>query len=512
MLFFLAPPIGLPLAMVQDQGRQTQEIGGLQVSYDRQVEIDTEKGTIVFQGSVRAQYDLTVVSSDTLTLDYKNNVGTASGGVTLTDPEAFLSTETLEFNWKEKTGFAKNIYVQVGNMRIRGELLTITPEMWRIDRARATLSRKANPQYEIKARVVRIQPGKYGIAKHVSLDLFGLGLGTAPEMRFDLDPRIDGFNLPSIAEKKGVGLGISWASGFLLNDNTVLGATWGSFPSRLPNYGVSVTLMNADPDKTFRQLKPMDDLKEQTGDGWFDNVSVAGPRNETAAISSPRLLYMVASKWNTSTIARPDPSDTVSKAYEVVVESSGRVEGFGVRMATRVQSIREASESPFVDRVVSHLTVQSPTLYLSHRVGLQARADVFGSLSSNETFSWTRGQVGLLWSPTDGVTLGVAYSDSRSYGTPDFGFDRRLYDRAVHARLDYVRGPYTFRYLVKYDPTTSQIFDREWEVALVMEAFEPFAVFRENPSDYRIGVRFRIDDFRGRLQRRNQSRTIDRPF
>ncbi len=512
MLFFLAPLPGLNPAMVQEQARQSQQYGGLQVTYERQVEIDTEAGTVVFQGAVRAQYDQTVVSSETLVLDYKNNVGTASGGVVLTDPEAYLSTDELVFNWKDKTGSAKNVYVQVGNMRIRGETLSITPQEWRIDRARATLSRKKNPQYEIRAKVVRIHPGEYGIAKRVSLDLFGLDIGTAPEMRFDLDPRIDGFNLPSIAEKKGVGLGVSWASGFLLNDNTVLGATWGSFPQRLPNYGVSVILMNADPDKTFRQLKPMDDLKEQTGDGWFDNVSVAGPLNETAAIGSPRLLYMVASKWNTSTVARPELLNDVSKAYEGVVESSGNLNGFNVRMVSRLQSIRESSTTPFVERFASHLTVQSPMLYLSQRIGLQARADVFGTVSENTSFSWARGQLGLLWSPTQGITLGVAYSDSKTFGSPDFGFDRRLYETAVHARLDYVRGPYTFRYLVKYDPRTSQIFDREWEVALVMEAFEPFAVFREFPSDYRVGVRFRIDDFRGRLQRRNQARTIDRPF
>ena len=41
-------------------------------------------------------------------------------------------------------------------------------------------------------------------------------------MRFDLDPRIQGFQIPSIAEKKGVGLGVSWSSSFFLNDDLIV--------------------------------------------------------------------------------------------------------------------------------------------------------------------------------------------------------------------------------------------------------------------------------------------------
>jgi len=517
MLFFLPAPPSVPPALASpqeqvQQQREAQQVGSLQIEYERVASIDVEAGTMTFEGAVKATYGETVVTADRLSLDYRNNKGVAEGGVELRDPEAFMSTERLEFDWEAKTGFAENVYVQVGNMRIRAQSLTIDPDLWRLERARATLSRKSDPQYEILARTVRIYPGKYGIANKVSLDLFGLRLGSAPEMRFDLDPRIDGFNLPSIAERRGVGLGVSWASSFLLNDQTVLGATAGSFPNRYPNYGLNVIFMNAEAETSFRKLKPMDDLKEQGGDGWFENVGVREPRNESAAIRSPRILYMIGSKWNTSTVARPEILNNVSKAYEAVFESAGTVGGVGLRGNFRVQSIRESAATPFVDRFVSNVTVQSPVWYLNNKLGLQVRGDLFSTFSENTEYGWLRGQVGLLWSLGKGVNFGLAYSEASEFGTPDFLFDTRLYDRALHGRLDYVRGPYTFRVLYKYDPGTQTIFDHEYEFAFVAESFEPFVVFRQSPNDYRLGVRFRIDNFVERLQRRRPDRTVKRPF
>jgi hypothetical protein len=514
MLFFLPPtlPPALPLAAQEQQPqRQKMSFEGLDVEF-MGMTVDPETGTYTFTGFVTAKYDLTVVSAQELVVDAKNKKGVASGGVELRDPEAFLRTDRLDFDWGAKTGNASNVYVQAGNMRVRAETLEITPEEWRMDRAKATLSRKNNPDYEIIASKVRIYPGRYGIAQGVKLDLFGLTLGTVPEMRFDLDPRIEGFNLPAFAERKGVGFGVSWNSSFLLNDNAVLGGTWGSFPHRFPGYGLNVIWMDADPDKTFRQLKPQDDLKEQTGDGWFDNIAIKSPRMEANSIGGARLLYMAASKWNTSTVARPELLNDVSKAYELVAESAGTTAGFGMRANVRIQSIRHDAHSPFVNRFESMLAALSPVWYLTGNFGFQVRADLFNTFSENTEFGWVRGQASLLYSPMEGIMLGAAYSDSHTYGTPDFEFDRRLYDKAVHGRLDYNRGPYTFRYLLKLDPSTGRIFDTEYEIALVAEGFQPFVVYRQFPSDFRIGVRFRIDDFVGRLQRRRVERTIDRPF
>jgi hypothetical protein len=233
---------------------------------------------------------------------------------------------------------------------------------------------------------------------------------------------------------------------------------------------------------------------------------------EANAIGGERLLYMAATRWNTSTSARPELLNDVTKAFEFVVESAGTVSGFALRANSRVQSIRRDTRSPFVDRLESQFAALTPMWYLSENLGVQVRADLFTTYSENTEFGWLRGQVGLLYSPIAGVTMGVAFSDSHEFGTPDFGFDRRLYDSAFHGRIDYARGPYTVRYLVKVDPKSGQFFDTEYELALVAEGFQPFVVYRQFPSDFRIGVRFRLDDFIGRLQRRRVERDFQRPF
>ena len=503
-------PGAAPPALALQQG-QTMEYQGLKVEYQT-VSFEADGSTAVFGGPIKATYDQTVITSQTLKLNYQEQTGVAEGGVVLTDPAAHMTTDRLEFNWKLKTGSANKVYVQVGNMRIRAETLDIAPEEWNMKSVRATLSRRKNPQYEIIAKSARIKPGQEGVASRVSLNLFGLHIGSVPEMRFGLDPRIDGFNLPSIVERKGAGLGVSWNSSFFLGEKFVLGGTFGAFPQRFPGYSADITWMDADPNKVFRRLKPQEDLIEQTGDGWFDNISVRGPRSEALTIGSPRLLYKLGTRWNGSTFARPDNSKDVSKAYEAVVESAGRADGFSLRINARMQDIRESSDSPFVNRFASQLTALSPAWYLGRGLGLQLRTDVLNTMSADNQFGWVRGQASLLWSPMNGVTMGLAYSDSDTFGTPDFGFDRRLYDRAVHGRIDYIRGPFTLRGLWKYDPVSHAIFDHEYEFAIVAESFEPFMVWRQQPSDFRIGVRFRISEFRQRLQRRQVKREVQQPF
>ena len=74
------------------------------------------------------------------------------------------------------------------------------------------------------------------------------------------------------------------------------------------------------------------------------------------------------------------------------------------------------------------------------------------------------------------------------------------------ARADYMVGPFTFRFLNKYNIDTKQWYDREYEIALVAREFEPYIIYRQFPSETRIGIRFRIDNLRDRLTRRSQDR------
>lgn len=507
----ISATIGL-YTQVQEPQQQTRRIGNLVITYDPGFEADLVNEIWTFSGIVTVTYDQTRITCQKLTLDLKSFTGVAEGGVELYDPEAYLSTDVLEFNWQEKTGYATNVFIQMGNMRIVADTLEIAPDVWRLEKAQATLSRQDRPKYEIVAERVRIYPGKYGIAQHVALRLFGSTLGWVPEMRFDLDPRIQGFQLPAFAEKKGVGFGVSWSSSFFLNSDFLLAGVWNSFPHRAPGYSLQLTYLKADPDKVFRKIEPRSDLDERFRDSWFDNVAIRLPSSERRSISAPRVTYSIQTKWNQSTFARPLISNTVSKELELSMESAGMFAGNGARINARAQRIRGDSNMPFVDRFALNLTTQTPSLMLSENLGVHVRADVFGTYSADTEFGWLRGQVAMIWNPNENWRLGIGYSNAKEFGKPDFQFDRLFYKDAVHARADFNSGPYTLRYMVKYDPVTSEIFDNEYEIALVAESFEPFIIFRKSPSDFRMGIRFKIDTFRNRLKRRSTDRRAKPEF
>ena len=124
----ISATIGL-YAQAQEPQQQTQRFGNLEISYDPSAIIDLANEVWTFSGSVKIKYDQTEITCQKLTLDLKRFHGLAEGGVELHDPEAYLSTEMLEFNWQDKTGRATNVFVQMGNMRIVAETLEIAPDV-----------------------------------------------------------------------------------------------------------------------------------------------------------------------------------------------------------------------------------------------------------------------------------------------------------------------------------------------------------------------------------------------
>ena len=109
----------------------------------------------------------------------------------------------------------------------------------------------------------------------------------------------------------------------------------------------------------------------------------------------------------------------------------------------------------------------------------------------------------------DGFQFGAAYVLAEEFGVADFEFDRLNMIEGLHFRADYRKGPYSLRYLAKYDLRASDWFDREWEVAFAAGAFEPYIQRREFPGDFVIGVRLRINEFTSRIQQREVERLDD---
>ncbi len=437
--------------------------------------------------------------------------GVAEGGVNLTDPEGSLIADFLEFDWRLKTGKATRATMVMGNVRMWADLVNITPGLWTLTNARGTLSRRERPEFELTAASVTIQPGKSGVARKVYLKIFGAKLGPIPTYSFNLDQRLNPFKIPEIDYDKDKGLGVSWGSSFLIARNAVVTSSASSFPNRLPSYGISLGYSPLAVDSVRRPIALPSDLSEYVSDGWFNSIGVKDPEAGARTFDERRVIYGVGSSWNLATSARPVDSETVSKAVDIVGQVGGPLGGLGSLTTVRLQHIRPSTTEPFVSRLSFLQTLVAPEMSLFPKVGLQLRSDSFLTLSQNGGYGWLRGEVGAIFRPIEGVTIGSALSGTATFGRSDFVFDAPPFLNVFHFRADYRRGPYTLRYMTKFDLTSRRWYDREYEIALVAQGFEPFIQYRQFPSDYRIGIRFRLDNFAERLTQRNFRRESAAP-
>lgn len=472
---------------------------------------DFETGVLTFAGGVRATYGPTVITCEKILVDRSTKTFETSGTTKILDPIGVIKADSLKASWADgsKGGTAYNVFVEVGYVKIQGSVLTITTEpeqVWTLSDVRFELSDLATGGNRFLARTLRLYPGKYGVAEHIFYQILGQKLGPIPRQSFNFDRRVSGLKMPSITNRRGVGVGLSWDSSFLLNDQSSIYASWASFPGQLQEYKLQYTTSPLPGELVKTKIAPKDKLAEPQGDGWFDNVIVASPDNERSALRSPKNSFSAGFVWNTSTVGRVEDATGVSKLVDLAFEYGGAAGNAGWIATTRAQRIREGAGGEWIDRAIIIGTYLAPDYLAGDQLSSHLRTDLFGSFSENGTFGYARNEIGVIWHPKPGINIGAAYAVGGQSGRADFTFDKLDYTSAMLLRADYSVGPYTIRYLAKYDFRGQTWYDREWELALAAGSLEPFVLRREFPSDYRIGIRFRIDQFTNHLLDRKVKR------
>lgn len=501
----LKPIVAATPLSLQQSARRAQDVdGGLHVTFDDSV-YNAETHETTFTGNVKATYGQSTVSAESLSINSEKHTGVASGGVALTDPEGHATAESFEFNWVDKTGTLSGVVLQAVNIHLEAGKLEVQPGQWELTDASLSLSRVGKAPVYFDARSATVYPGKYGIARHVTFHVYGTKIGPIPRLTFSLRKRLKGLGLPSVTNRKGLGVGVSWETNFAAGDHGVISSFWESFPKREPGMGIQYGYSPLGEDSPTR-IAPRSDLNERFADGWFNNVSVRTVEEEWDEISSKRSSYAIGTFWNQSTTARPVDSDNVSKSFDLVQEMGGLIHGVGTYGSLRLQSLRDSSAASFVTRATLNSSLIAHPVSVAKGLDGHLRLDTFSSLSENGAYSWGRVETGLIYRPAKGLTFGLGYALGSGVGRPDFSFDGLVAGQSFMARADYMVGPFTFRFLDKYNIDTKQWYDREYEIALVAREFEPYIIYRQFPSETRIGIRFRIDNLRDRLTRRSQDR------
>ncbi|MES1228033.1 MAG: hypothetical protein ABUL72_05135, partial [Armatimonadota bacterium] len=433
--------------------------------------------------------------------------GTADcASATIEDPEALITCDNLTIDWMNKGGSASNIVLKAGGATIKAATANIAGKTWKLNDVSGTTSRRAHPLYSVHAREVELVPGKGGVARRVIFEIFGLPIGPLPISSFNLDRRVTGLKIPDIANRRGVGFGVSWSSAILLDDHTAALGSFGAFPRQSTSYGLQIARSKLDPSTQGSAIVPRFDLGEYAETGWFDNLIVRHPDEERDMLRADRDSFGIGTVWNAGTSGRDPDSSDVSKALEVAIEKGGRKGPFGYSLTGRVQRIRGSANDSWVDRGLLDGTIGMPTIAITPNLGIISRLDFRATAGNRGSYSFGRAEAGLAWTPFEGFAAGIGAAYSVSAGTPDFAFDPMPFPKSFMVRFDYRRGFLTLRYLNKYDPVSKTWYDREYEIAVVADGFEPYIASRTFPSDFRIGLRFRLDQFVSRLLDRDIKR------
>lgn len=503
------PQLALALALCRAQEAQSpvhQDVvdGELIIEW-RVKELDLERSIARFRNGVKATYGVTVLYADSLEVNYREKSGIAHGQVRIEDPEGGMRARDLQFNWANKTAVGRDIEVSVPLVYLTAREARIFPEKWVLRDVRMATG-SGRLLLEGEAHVLTLYPGRHGTATRPAFWLNRTRLFRLPDQSFSLDRRVTGLRWPEISTMSGSKLGVKWSGSFLVNDHVGISTYTQLAPGRLPGYGLALAYSATPTDATRGPIMPRSDFDEWYRDSYLENVTVPDPGSEIERLRELRKIIGIGSSWALRVSERQAEAANASKPVEIVGEIGGRVGSVGALLTGRAQQLKPGPSQSVVNRAVVQGSAVFPLFEPDPRLRFGLRLDSNLYASRDGTFGWVRGQLGLAAMPAPWVRLGLGYVHGTEFGTPHFDFDRLFTDRALNFRTDFLLPSFNLSLLVRYDLRSRRIFDREVRIMVPIGLFEPYVVYRELPRGFYAGIQFRLDSVVGRLQQRRPTR------
>ncbi|MGV3616856.1 MAG: hypothetical protein ACO1SV_16135 [Fimbriimonas sp.] len=506
------PPVVRQASVAQ---APTAQASGGRVEVDDELVVTSELNrydpitdVFTFERGVVARYGPTTVRAERLVVDRKNMRATASGNVRVEDPEADLSADNLDFTWDplKRSGTAQNVRARIANVNVSARQANITPLQYELLDVAGTACSQRTPLYEIRTRRLVVTPGRSGRAERPSIFIRGTKLLSLPDRTFNLDRRTEGFQFPALSYRRDGKLGVSWNSGFLVDNQTNLALNVGAFPNVRPGYGATLTRSFLPVAQATDILTPNSELRERFRFGFLENIRITSPNTERNYLRNVRRSVSVASLWNQGAVSQRQDVN-FSKPFEITGELGGSfMETGGYIAQTRLQTIQRVGEAVHT-RVVLNGSALLPSVRIAPRLNTLVRFDTSTFLGRN-TYGWVRGLAGVSYQPLRQLTLSAAAFHSAESGKPLFDEVDPLYAKDGYVwRADLNLGTATRAgYMMKWDRRLGD-FDREYYFSQVVGCLEPFVLYRRYPGEYNLGIRFRLDEFYDVLRRREFKRT-----
>ncbi|HEY0868549.1 MAG TPA: hypothetical protein VGE01_14290, partial [Fimbriimonas sp.] len=405
-----------------------------------------------FREGVEARYGPTTVTADELEVHAAEEVQTAyaRGDVRVVDPDGTLNARNLTFKWTQgqQTGQAEDVKLDFAGVLIEARTATLNPTEWTLTDVYGTSCRNEPPLFALRTPRIVLKPGRSGRIEKPSLDLLGQRLPSLPTQKFNLDPRTQGIRIPSVSYRKEDGLGVSWDSGWLVDPQTAVSASYAAYPGSRPSYGIQAARSSVPAENATRLIVPRSDLADRFDYSFFDSVEQASPKAEENILHDERNAVSVGSYWFQGS-GNDRSDDNYTKPFEIAYERGGDFGAVGGVAQVRLQTIRRELE-PVKTRISLNASAGPRPRTLAPGLVAYARSDIAGYLGA-ESSGWLRGQLGLTYQPVKEITLGASVHRSLLAGTPAFPIDELDSPHGGTARIDLNLGPTQFTHIWRYD-------------------------------------------------------------
>ena len=470
-----------PLKSISDQN--------LIIKWYRQKFTPSEQ-KIEFQEGVQAWYDHLYVKANQLTFNDQTHKVLAKGNVKLIHPLGFLKAACVQFNWENKTGSAEDINGRSAGINASIKDVKIFPNQWKL----TDVHLKFMPAdiFHIECPEIKIIPGEYAELNHPKFKLFHILPFTLSSYRFSLSEwGAPGFRIPSIARRQDKGWILSWDSSFYLSKKIGLTADLGFVKGSKPSYGAELFWGSLPYSELKWPVAPLSEQREKFSESYWDNVAVLAPQEEDSFIRTHHQTVSVSSQWNQGTEDSFDENHLFTKRWDVTGEIGGPIGKTGYMLQARRQNVRLGTRD-FLTRNVWSGTFTTGIFSFGERFGSRIRLDGMSFLTSDQTFSWARGQIGFFFMPSKVIESGIAISKGITSNSPIFSIDRPYSLNSLNLRTDIKLRHLHIGILYKYDLPKKRWVDQEIGVNISVGAFEPYFVWKKLAGEFYMGMNMRI--------------------
>lgn len=480
------------------------------VEFDRMT-WDAAEGVHRLSGNVVATYETLRLTSAEAEIDDTNKIARFRTGVKAVEPDlGTLSAEEITIRYATTTeggqeGVARGIVMDVFEGHFEAEELRMRQGRFEMRGAKVTMCDRENPDFLIGIDRISVVPERNAFARNAYIQLGRRVRIPVPFFNVGLNPEQTGFQLPQPDMGENFELGYRWRNVLQLSSKSAFLYEQSGKLDEEPyvNAQVAVTTKLRKGSETRRMIAIRNEDRERFQNGYWDNIIVLSPEQESDSISAGEINFFAGRTTNFRTSARPGDRERMEREWYVGAQGAGDFGRLLVQGNVRYGAIRSRDTFVEDERFEGYSTILLPEWPLSDGLSLRVRADAAAFAGDSSAYGWVRPMVGLIGRPRPGFTFSLGYFQAAEFGDALFNSDRLYSEHGLHFRADIDLPATDISLLLKYDFDRAALYDVEVSVGQIAHCIRPFVTYRKFPGSFQFGFTLRADKLFDALKRKS---------